>query len=162
MLSIAIDGFWWLGYSFHDRAIYRLSMCYLYAFYTICQNIGRISVKYFPFELLPETLFAQRAEDIGGPAPGLSKYGPGADSRSQPSFGRSPWSTGNGWMTPKHHTRDGSCISISWTKKRKRKAVWPLMSGLAAFQITRWFFTILHPNLQIYTFACANPKNAKN
>jgi len=22
MLSIAIDGFWWPGYSFHDRAIY--------------------------------------------------------------------------------------------------------------------------------------------
>ena len=77
VLSIAIDGFWWLGYSFHDRAIYRLSMCYLcylcaiyvlsmcylYAIYVlsmcylcaiymlfiqVLQNICRISIQYFP------------------------------------------------------------------------------------------------------------------
>ena len=73
-----------------------LSINYLCAIFMLSIQFARIfvefriSAKYFPFELLPETLFAQRAEDIGGPAPGLSKYGPGADSRSQPSFGRSP------------------------------------------------------------------------
>ena len=85
VLSIAIDGLWWLGYSFHDRAIYRLSMlsmCYLCAIYVlsmcclcaiymlsiqVLQNICRISIQYFPTLLqkkIPIAPFLRCSVDI--------------------------------------------------------------------------------------------------
>ena len=51
-------------------------MCYLYAFYTICQNIGRISVKYFPFELLPETLLHKELKTLGALLPVFQNMAP--------------------------------------------------------------------------------------